>query len=156
MKHTLGLAVAVAAASFAVPALADPTVGFACTKPIVGVYENPAQSRYRITNEQERVFDIQVHVNEPAEGESISATTKRPGICRILLPAGAVLLRNVFWREPAEAHMNRGLFQSIQVHEATGAGAKSDWLLLTPRDPTRSGLVTMEFHIIYNFPDSND
>jgi len=42
------------------------------------------------------------------------------------------------------------------VREAGGAAAKSDWLLLSARNAVTSGVVTLEFHVSFNYPEPND
>ena len=129
--------------------------GFACSKPIIAATEDEAHSRYGIAGD-EHVFDVQVYVNAPQRGDSISVTAKQHGYCRLILPVGAALTRAVWWREASGARSDRAAFHAIDIREADGAGANRDWLILSARNPTVSGVVTLEFHVLFDYPEPND
>ena len=139
----------------AAPAMAAP-VGFACSRPIIAATEDEVSSRYGIAGD-EHVFDVQVYVNAPQQGDnSISVTAKQHGFCRLILPVGAALTQAVSWREARGARHDHAAFKTIDIREADGPGANRDWLILSARNATTSGVVTLEFHVAFDYPEPND
>ena len=146
-----GALVLIVAGLFAWPALAAQPVGFACSKPIVAVWENEAKSRYGILND-ERVFDVKVEVAADPQGDSIAVTDHQKGVCRVLLPVGDYFTQPMIWREARAEGEDHGAYQSLNVYLAGGAGSNRDWILIKPKKDLKPGLATIEFHLFFNRP----
>lgn len=126
-------------------------MGFACSKPIVAVWENEAKSRYGILND-ERVFDVKVEVAAEPQGDSIAVSDKHNGVCRVILPAGDYFTQPMYWREAKADGGDHGAYRSLTVYLAGGAGSNRDWILIIPKKALNPGLAILEFHLFFNRP----
>jgi hypothetical protein len=113
---------------------------------------NPALSHYHIADE-EHVFDLRVHLNEPSNGDGITVGPTKPGICKIVLPLGEDLRQRIYWREvgPGGDHTT---YRNLDIREAGGGGTFIEWLVLRPRSRTVTGVTTIEFHVYSGYSEN--
>ena len=146
----VGAAAALALALITAPAPAgQPTVDFACGKPVMGFGENQRLSKYPV-DVQERVFEVKVYLGGAAGSDGIGLTPTQNGVCRVVLPTGAIMRFPVTWREANASPDDRALYDSIQIHNVNGSRVRADWLVLHQSNPRATGATTIEFHVIYN------
>ena len=131
------------------PARAQPSVDFACGKPVMGFGEDVHLSRYTL-NVNERVFEVRVYLGGGSGPAGITVGPKQNGVCRLRLPVGNFLLQPVTWREANVSAADKPLYDDLKIEYAGGSRGRAEWLLLRQRDPKATGFTTIEFHVIYD------
>lgn len=142
---SFALSLATAPAAMARPA------GFGCLWPVNNLAINPERSRFYYDH-TEWVFDLKVHLNEPADGGGIavgrgSPHPKQIGVCKIVLPVMDSLRQRVYWREAPDRTADRAVFEALDIREAGEGRSFTEWLVLRPLSAKVSGATTIEFHV---------
>jgi hypothetical protein len=153
MKYWLRALLALSGLAVGAPVIAAP-VDFACGKPVFAVPETKAKSRYGFFDEV-RVYSINVYLNAEPKGDGIKIAPKKFGVCRLILPVGAFLSQRISWREAQGTGLDHGVYRALDIREAAGALAHTDWVLLRPKDLTASGKTTIEFQVTFDYLEAN-
>jgi hypothetical protein len=153
MKYRLGSLLTLSCLAVSAPAIAAP-VDFACGKPVFAVPEIKDRSRYGFFD-QVRTYEVDVYLNAEPKGVGIKIAPKKFGVCRLILPVGAFLQQQISWREATGAGLDHGVYRALDIREAAGPRAHTDWVLLRPKDPTVSGKTTIEFQVSFDYLEAN-